>query len=95
MQGGDCFSYKSANRSLEEIVYMKKVSGINYFNLAALAFASIGLEVLLVFGIEPVIYGSSINEWTDLQNNPLGDYMYPMGHCRLVHHTFCKKEIGF
>lgn len=46
---------------------MKKVSGINYFSLAALAFASIGLEVLLAFGIEPIIYGSPINEWTDLQ----------------------------
>ncbi len=47
---------------------MKKVSGINYFSLAALAFLSIGLEVLLAFGIEPMMYGSPINEWTDLQN---------------------------
>lgn len=47
---------------------MKKVSGMNYFSLAVLAFASIGLEVLLAFGIEPMIYGSPMNEWTDLQN---------------------------
>lgn len=47
---------------------MKKVSGINFFNLAVLAFAGIGLEALLAFGIEPMIYGSPLNEWTDLQN---------------------------
>lgn len=47
---------------------MKKVSGMNYIILALLAFASLGLEVLLAFGIEPIIYGAPINEWTDLQN---------------------------
>ena len=46
---------------------MKKASGINYMILALLAFASIGLEVLLAFGLEPMIYSSPINEWTDLQ----------------------------
>lgn len=47
---------------------MKKISGVNYFRLAVLAFASMGLELLLAFAIEPVIYGSPINKWTDLQN---------------------------
>lgn len=47
---------------------MKKVSGIKYIALAILAFASFGLEVLLAFVIEPIIYGASIDEWTDLQN---------------------------
>lgn len=47
---------------------MKKVSGINYIVLAISAFASLGLEVLLALGIEPIIYGASIDKWTDLQN---------------------------
>lgn len=33
---------------------MKKASGINY-------------EIWLAFGIEPILYGTLINEWTDLQ----------------------------
>lgn len=46
---------------------MKKVSGMNYIILAMSAFASIGLELLLAFGIEPLLYGVSMSEWTDLQ----------------------------
>lgn len=46
---------------------MKKESGMGYFMLALLAFAGIGLEVVLAFGIEPFIYGAPIKEWTDLQ----------------------------
>lgn len=46
---------------------MKKVSGTQYFLLALSAFAGIGLEVVLALGIEPVIYGAPIKEWTDLQ----------------------------
>ena len=38
---------------------MKKASGIHFLMLALLAFAGIGLEVLLAFGIEPLIYGAS------------------------------------
>lgn len=47
---------------------MKKASGMNFLVLAVFAFASLGLEVLLAFGIEPMIYGAPINEWTDFQN---------------------------
>lgn len=47
---------------------MKKVTGTDYLVLALLAFAGIGLEIVLAFGIEPLIYGTSIGEWTDLQN---------------------------
>ena len=46
---------------------MKKISGIHFLLLALLAFAGIGLEVVLAFGIEPLIYGTSLNEWSDLQ----------------------------
>ncbi|MDE5817846.1 MAG: hypothetical protein K2I07_00775 [Lachnospiraceae bacterium] len=46
---------------------MKKATGINYIILAMLAFACLGLEVVLAFWIEPIIWGSQINEWTDLQ----------------------------
>lgn len=47
---------------------MKKVTGTDYLVLALLAFAGIGLEIVLAFGIEPILYGASIGEWTDLQN---------------------------
>lgn len=47
---------------------MKKESGINYLILAVLAFASVGLELLLAFGAEPVLYGRPISQWTDMQN---------------------------
>lgn len=46
---------------------MEEVSGKNYITLSILAAASLGLEVLLAFWIEPMIYGSPINEWTDFQ----------------------------
>lgn len=45
----------------------KKASGIHFLLLAILAFAGIGLEVVLAFGIEPLIYGTPLNEWSDLQ----------------------------
>lgn len=47
---------------------MKKASGMKSIVLALLAFASLGLEALLAFGIEPLIYGVPIQEWTDFQN---------------------------
>lgn len=47
---------------------MKKVTGTDYLVLALLAFAGIGLEIVLALGIEPLIYGASIGQWTDLQN---------------------------
>lgn len=47
---------------------MKKVTGFNYIILAMLSFAGLGLEVLLAFLIEPIIYGVSIHEWSVAQN---------------------------
>lgn len=47
---------------------MKKISGMNYMILALLAFAGLGLEMVLAFGIEPAIYGTAMSEWTNLQN---------------------------
>ena len=47
---------------------MKKASGTDYLILALLAFAGIGLEVLLAFGIEQMIYGAPLSQWTVLQN---------------------------
>ena len=46
---------------------MKKVTGFNYIILAMLAFAGLGLEALLAFLIEPIIYGAPIKEWTVVQ----------------------------
>lgn len=71
---------------------MKKVSGMNYLVLAMLAFAGLGLEVLLAFGIEPVIYGAPMKQWTDLQN-----VLHWVMTCilwsarKLVHHAICKE----
>lgn len=47
---------------------MKKVTGFNYIILAMLSFAGLGLEVLLAFLIEPIIYGVSIHEWSVAQS---------------------------
>ena len=47
---------------------MKKATGIKYLILALLAFAGLGLEVLLAFALEPLMYGSSMDSWNDLQN---------------------------
>ena len=47
---------------------MKKESGLEYLWLALYAFGGIGLEVILAFVIEPVLYGAQMSEWTVLQN---------------------------
>ena len=47
---------------------MKKVTGVKYLILALLAFAGLGLEVLLAFVLEPLLYGVPMQSWTDLQN---------------------------
>ncbi len=46
---------------------MKEPKGVHFLLLAVLAFAAVGLEVLLAFAVEPVIYGVAINEWSDMQ----------------------------
>lgn len=45
---------------------MKK--GLLYLGMALLAFAGIGLEVLLAFVIEPPIFGAKFGEWSTAQN---------------------------
>ena len=45
---------------------MKK--GFFYLAMALLAFAGIGLEVILAFGLEPVLYGAELKDWTVSQN---------------------------
>ena len=47
---------------------MSKAKGHNYIFLALYAFAGLGTEVLYAFLIEPAIYGTSIQEWTTIQN---------------------------
>lgn len=46
----------------------KKESGLGYLELALLAFGGLGLEVLLAFVIEPVLYGGQMNEWSVFQS---------------------------
>lgn len=42
--------------------------GWNYLSYALYAFAGLGIEVLLVFALEPLLYGCSMNEWSTAQN---------------------------
>lgn len=46
---------------------MKTIKGANCLCLALCAFGGLGLEGILAFLIEPLIYGTSINEWSMLQ----------------------------
>ena len=46
----------------------KNAKGSVYFSYALLAFAGIGIELLLAFLLEPLIYGCQMNEWTTTQN---------------------------
>lgn len=41
-----------------------KSESYQYFEYAMLAFAGLGLEVLYAFGVEPLLYGHSMNEFT-------------------------------
>lgn len=43
-------------------------NGFKYLTLALLAFAGIGLEVVLAYGIEPPIYGGEIGTWNTTQH---------------------------
>lgn len=47
---------------------MKKETGFNYLVLALYAFAGIGLEAVLAFGLEPALYGAQMSEWSVWQN---------------------------
>ena len=46
----------------------KKVTGWDYLSYALLAFGGLGLEVILAFLLEPVIYGVPMGEWSTFQN---------------------------
>lgn len=46
----------------------KILNGFKFFGLSFLAFLGLGLEALLVFLIEPNIYGKDISQWTDAQS---------------------------
>ena len=47
---------------------MKKPNGLKYLILAMLAFAGLGMEVVLAFFLEPLWYHAPMQSWTDLQN---------------------------
>lgn len=57
----------STLRSGQVDIRMKEERGLNFLLLALLAFAGIGLEVVLAFGIEPVVYGGAMSQWSDMQ----------------------------
>ena len=47
---------------------MKKATGLKYLIPAMLAFAGLGMEVVLAFFLEPLLYQAPMQSWTDLQN---------------------------
>jgi len=47
---------------------VKKATGWGFMLLALLAFAGLGLEAVLAFGIEPAVYGAQFGEWSTVQN---------------------------
>lgn len=47
---------------------MKNLTGIKCMMFVLIAFAGLGIEVALAFLIEPIVYGSSMNNWNTLQN---------------------------
>lgn len=46
----------------------KKSKGWDYLAYALYAFGGLGIEVLLAFLVEPMIYGCPMNEWSAMQN---------------------------
>lgn len=46
----------------------KKRSGWNFLAYALLAFAGLGIELILAIFLEPVMYGCAMNEWSTWQN---------------------------
>ena len=46
----------------------RREKGSDYFVLSLLAFVGLGLEALLAFLIEPLIYGKSLNEFSTLES---------------------------
>ena len=71
---------------------MRKITGVNCIILAMSAFAGLGLEVLLAFGIEPMIYGDQpMDRFTN--SDSLDGYVYLMGGRKLEHHSVCKEKI--
>lgn len=47
---------------------LKSVKGWDYFCLALFAFAGLGLEGVLAYGLEPVLYGAQMKDWGTWQN---------------------------
>lgn len=43
---------------------LKAAKGINYIYLALYAFGGLGIEAIYAYGLEPMIYGVSMQDWT-------------------------------
>jgi hypothetical protein len=46
----------------------KEVRGKNYFNLAMLAFAGLGIEMIYAYLLEPALYGGTYSKWNEAQH---------------------------
>lgn len=48
--------------------WLKKETGFGYIFLALMAFAGLGLEAVLAFALEPMLYGCQMADWNTPQN---------------------------
>lgn len=51
----------------ERITTKNRITGCNYFSLGLYAFAGLGLEAIYAYILEPLLYGSPLQKWTDAQ----------------------------
>ncbi len=46
---------------------MKRLTGLNYIFLALVAFSGLMLNAVIGYGVEPILYGKQMIEWSDIQ----------------------------
>lgn len=51
----------------ERITTRNRITGCNYFSLGLYAFIGLGLEAIYAYILEPLLYGSPLQKWTDSQ----------------------------
>lgn len=57
--------YLNTNNKNRNVIGAKKqITGMDYLSLGLCAFGGLGMEVIWAFGLEPVLYGAPMQEWT-------------------------------
>ncbi len=58
---------KMKDRNVVNAKVKGRISGMDYLSLGLCAFGGLGMEAVYAFGLEPVIYGAPMQEWTMVQ----------------------------